>query len=71
LPCHLTVEQRVQGLDTKHMRNVATSSPAQCDLQTTVAEALWFSCRLRFTSDIDNVTARAFVDEVTPPLFPF
>ena len=29
-----------------------------------MAEALWVSCRLRFTSDVDDVTARAFVDEV-------
>ena len=33
-------------------------------LQTTVAEALWVSCRLRFTSDVSDVTARAFVNEV-------
>ena len=34
-------------------------------MQTTVHEALWFSCRLRFTNDINDVTARAFVDEVS------
>lgn len=44
-------------------------------MQATVQEALWFSCRLRFTNDVSNETAKAFVDEVWiyqsyPPLNP-
>ena len=34
-------------------------------VQTTVEEALWLSCRLRFTRDVDNLTAQAFVNEAS------
>lgn len=37
-------------------------------VQTTVHEALMFSSRLRFTSEIDNETVREFVEEVHPQL---
>ena len=35
-------------------------------MQTTVEEALWISCRLRFTNDVDDLTAKGFVGEVVP-----
>lgn len=34
-------------------------------LQTTVEEALWVSCRLRLSNHVDDVTALAFVREVS------
>lgn len=33
-------------------------------MQMTVGEALWFSARLRFTSEVDNGTVEAFIAEV-------
>ena len=49
---------------TPSPHSAAVAMNAWVRLQATVAEALWFSCRLRFTSDVDDVTASAFVDEV-------
>ncbi len=48
-------------------RNVALTvllNPECMELQATVEEALWVSCRLRFTNDVNDLTAKAFVSEV-------